>query len=381
MEFSWSEEQIQLKDAIIAFAKQELNREVVLRDHAAEFPWENWKKCADFGILGLAVPETYGGSGLDPLTTILALEGLGYGCRDNGLSFALNAQMWSVQTPILRFGSAAQKDNYLPKLVNGQWIGAHGMTEPGSGSDSFSLSATARKEGDRYVLNGTKTFVSNAPAADLFLVFATVNKARGFMGITAFLIEKGTCGLSVSRPIKKMGLRTSPMGEVVLEDCEIGVEDRLGSEGNGGIIFKHSMLWERSCILASCIGTMERQLETCTEYAKARIQFGKPIGSFQSVANKLVDMKLRLETSRLLLYKMGWLRGQGVDADAEVAMVKLYLSECFVSSSLDALQIHGGYGYTTEFDIEREVRDSLASRIYSGTSEIQREIIARAMGL
>jgi alkylation response protein AidB-like acyl-CoA dehydrogenase len=255
------------------------------------------------------------------------------------------------------------------------------MTEPDTGSDSFALSTTARRSSDRYVLNGSKLFVSNAPMANLFLVFATVERARGFMGITAFLIEKGTAGLSVSRPIEKMGLRTAPLGEVILEDCEVGPESRLGSEGNGGAIFRHSMLWERSSILASCVGTMGRQLEACTEYAKARNQFGKPIGSFQSVANRLVDMKLRLETSRLLLYRTTWLRAQGQEAAAEVAMTKLYLSECFVQSSLDAVQIHGGYGYTTEFELERDVRDAVASRIYSGTSEIQRDTVARAMGL
>jgi len=381
MDFSWNEEQVNLRRSIIEFAKKELNDDLINRDHAGTFSLNNWKKCAEFGIQGLPIPEELGGSGLDPLTTMLAMEGLGYGCKDNGLIFAINAQMWGVQTPILRFGSEYQKQAYLPKLISGNWIGAHGMTEPGSGSDSFSLSTRADQKGDRYVLNGTKTFISNAPVADLFLIFATVNKSRGFMGITAFLVEKGTAGLSVSRPIEKMGLRTSPMAEVILEDCKVNVENRLGKEGNGGTIFKHSMGWERSCILASSIGTMERQVENCIEYGNTRQQFGKPIGKFQSVANKIVDMKIRLETARLLLYRAGWLRTQGQEASQEVAMAKLYLSECFVQSSLDAIQVHGGYGYTTEFEIERDLRDSVAGRIYSGTSEIQREIIARSMGL
>lgn len=381
MEFSWSDEQIWLRRSVAEFARKELSQGVVQGDEAGDFPAENWRKCADFGILGLAVPEAYGGTDRDPLTTVFALEGLGYGCTDNGLIFALNAQMWSIQTPILRFASEEQKDAYLPKLVAGELIGAHGMTEPGSGSDSFALSTTARKQGDGYVLNGSKVFISSAPVADLFLVFATLGKARGFMGITAFLIDGGSPGLSVSRPIEKMGLRTAPLGELVLEDCEVGVENRLGAEGNGAAIFRHSMLWERSSILASCVGTMERQLEVCTEYARERKQFGKPIGSFQSVANRLVDMKLRLETSRLLLYRMAWLRAQGQDAATEVAMTKLYLSESFLQSSLDAVQIHGGYGYTTELELERNVRDAVGGRIYSGTSEIQRELIARALGL
>ena len=381
MDFTWTEEQLGLKASISEFSRRELNDNLIARDHEGEFSRENWQKCADFGVLGLAVPEEFGGAGLDPLTTILALEGLGYGCRDNGLIFALNAQMWAVQTPILRFGTPEQKSRYLPALVSGRLIGAHGMTEPASGSDSFSLTTRAEKHRDAYVLNGAKTFVSNAPFADLFLVFATVNRRRGFMGITAFLIDKDTPGLSVSRPIKKMGLSTAPLGEVILQDCRVPEAQRLGGEGNGGVIFSYSMLWERSSILASYVGTLDRQLERCVAYAKARHQFGKPIGSFQAVSTRIVDMKIRLESSRLLLYKAGWLRAQGLEAAQEVAMAKLYLSECCVQSSLDAVQIFGGYGYAKEFEIERDLRDGVASTIYSGTSEIQRQMIAKSLGL
>ena len=381
MDLAWNEEQLMLKRSIVDFAQKELNSDLIERDRTSSFPLESWKKCADFGVHGLCVPQKYGGSGLDALTAVLAMEGLGYGCRDNGLIFAINAQMWSVQTPILRFGSDDQKRAYLPKLVGGELIGAHGMTEPESGSDSFSLATRAEKKGGEYILNGVKTFTSNAPVADLFLIFATVNKARGFMGITAFVVDRGTPGLSTSPSMEKMGLKSAPFGEVVLENCEVGAENRLGKEGNGGTIFKHSMGWERSCILASAVGTMERQVEVCVEYAKGREQFGQAIGKFQSVANKIVDMKMRLETARLLLYKAAWLRAQGLEAGQEVAMAKLYVSECFVQSSLDAIQVHGGYGYTTELEIERDLRYSIAGRIYSGTSEIQREVIARSMGL
>ncbi len=381
MDFSWSEEQLALKRSVLAFAQKELAEGVVARDRAATFPMEKWRQCAEFGIHGLAVPQEFGGSGLDPLTTILAMETLGYGCRDNGLLFAIQAQMWSVQVPILRFGSIEQKETYLPRLVDGSLIGAHAMTEPESGSDCFALSTLAEQRDGGYVLNGTKMFVSNAPVADLFLVFATVNKARGFMGITAFLVEKDTPGLSVGRPMDKMGLKTAPLGEVVLEDCLVSERSRLGKEGNGGAIFKHSMAWERSCILASCVGAMARQVDQCAEYARTRHQFGQPIGAFQSVSNRIVDMKVRLETARLLLYKVGDLRSQGQAGEAESAMAKLYLSECFVQSSLDAIQIHGGYGYMAELEVERDLRDAVGSRIYSGTSDLQRQIIARSMGL
>ena len=381
MDFTWSEEQLALKQSIIEFATRSLNDGVIDDDRSGTFSRERWNRCAEFGILGLPLPEAYGGSGLDVLTTMLAMEALGFACRDNGLLFALNAQMWAVQTPIHRFGSDEQRDRYLPALVRGDIIGAHAITEPGSGSDAFAMSATAERRGEHFILNGAKTFVSNAPIADLFLVFASTNRARGFMGISAFLIEKGHAGLSVGKPIEKMGLRTAPYAEVVLDDCEVPVTALMGKEGNGGTIFKHSMGWERSCILASHVGAMQRQLETCVEYAKTRHQFGQPIGKNQSVSGMIIDMKLRLETSRLLLYHAGWLRAQGREAVQEVALAKLHLSECFVQSSLQAIQIHGGYGYSTEFGIERDLRDALGGRIYSGTSEIQREIIARSLGL
>lgn len=381
MDFTWSEEQLALKQSIIEFATRSLNDGVIDDDRSGTFSRERWGRCAEFGILGLPVPDAYGGSGLDVLTTMLAMEALGYACRDNGLLFALNAQMWAVQTPIHRFASDEQRDRYLPALVRGDIIGAHAITEPGSGSDAFAMSATAERRGEHYILNGAKTFVSNAPIADLFLVFASTNRARGFMGISAFLIEKGHAGLFVGKPIEKMGLRTAPYAEVVLDDCEVPVTALMGNEGNGGTIFKHSMGWERSCILASHVGAMQRQLETCVEYAKTRQQFGQPIGKNQSVSGMIIDMKLRLETSRLLLYHAGWLRAQGREAVQEVALAKLHLSECFVQSSLQAIQIHGGYGYSTEFGIERDLRDALGGRIYSGTSEIQREIIARSLGL
>jgi len=381
MDLEFSKEQLEYKTMAIRFAQKELNAEMVQRDREAIFSRELWKKCADLGIQGFAFPARYGGNEADIISTMLLMEGLGYGCKDSGLIFAINGQMWTVQMPILRFGSDAQKDKYLPKLCSGEWIGAHGMTEPGSGSDAFGLSTTARLEGDHYVLNGTKTFSTSAPVADVFIVFATVDKRKGFMGVTGFIVEKGFPGFGVSQEIGKMGLRTAPMAELILEDCIVPVENRLGKEGNGAAIFDDAIEWERSCILASLIGGMERQLETCIKYANERKQFNKPIGKFQSVANKIVDMKVRLETARLILYKVAWMKKAHGKATMDAAIAKLYLSECWVKSCLDAIQIHGGYGYTTEFELERDLRDSVASTLYSGTSEIQRNIIARFLGL
>lgn len=381
MNFSLTEDQTRLRESIIRFARHELEDDVRSRDARGEFSPELWEKCARFGIQGLPVPEEYGGSGTDALTTIVALEALGYGCKDNGLLFSLNAQMWSCQLPLVRFGTPEQKRAYLHALCNGTMIGIQGMTEPGSGSDAFGLRTSAEKNGGHFVLNGAKTFITNAPVADVFIIFAKTDPAKGFAGISAFIVERSAPGLSVSRELHKMGLRTSPMGEVALAACEVPVENLLGPLGAGMAIFNHSMDWERSCILACAVGTMQRQLDRCVTYAKERTQHGQPIGKYQAVAHRIADMQVRLETARLLLYKVGWLKAQGRPATAEAAMAKLYLSECFVQSSLDAMQIFGGYGYMAEYELERDLRDAVGSRVYSGTSEIQKNIIAGRLGL
>jgi alkylation response protein AidB-like acyl-CoA dehydrogenase len=381
MDFSWTEEQLKYKQAVIEFAQKELNKGLIDRDRRGELSRENWIKCAQMGILGLATPQEYGGSATDIVTTMLVMEGLGYGCRDNGLIFAMNAQMWSVQHPILTFGTEAQKQKYLPGFCSGEIIGAHGMSEADSGSDAYSLRTRAERTSAGYVLNGSKMFVTNAPVADMAVIFATVDPAKGRGGVTAFLVDKGTPGFRVSRNIEKMGLRTSPMGELILEDCILPEENRLGPEGAGTSIFNSSMEWERSCILGSHVGAMERQLEECIRYARERRQFGQAIGKFQSVANRIADMKLRLETARLLLYKVAWLNQNGKSAVMEAALAKLYLSESYVSSSMDAIRTYGGSGYMSELEVERDLRDAIGGTIYSGTSDIQRMIIARWLGL
>lgn len=381
MDFSWSEEQLAYKKAVIKFAQKELNDGIIDRDRNGEISLENWRKCAKFGIQGLPIQEEFGGSDADVLTVMLAMEGLGYGCRDNGLIFGINAQMWSVELPILTFGTEEQKMKYLPGLCSGELIGAHGMTEPDSGSDAYSLRTRADKVDGGYLINGTKMFVTNAPIADIAVVFATVDPSKGMSGITGFIIEKDMPGFKISRHLDKMGLRTSPMAEIIMQDCFIPEENRLGAIGAGTSIFTNSMGWERSSILGSQIGAMEYQLETCIRYARERRQFEQPIGKFQSISNRIADMKVRLETARLLLYNVAWTKQMGKSAVLEAALAKLYLSECFVDSSLDAIRIHGGYGYMTEFEIERDLRDAIGGTIYSGTSDIQRTIIARLLGL
>jgi alkylation response protein AidB-like acyl-CoA dehydrogenase len=382
VDFSWTEQQTALRESLTRFAHAELNSNLVERDAKADFNRAGWQKCGEFGIQGLLIPLEYGGKGVDALTAAYALEGFGYGCRDNGLIFSINAHMWGCLLPILAFGTEIQKQKYLPKLCDGTLIGSNAMTEQGSGSDVYGgLKASALERGDHYVLNGTKTFITNAPVADVIVVFATADSSKGAQGITAFIVEKNAPGLSLPGAIAKMGLTTVPMGQVILENCRVPVEQRLGQEGSGMAVFTHAMEWERALILASAVGAMERQLETCIQYARRRKQFGKPIGKLQLVATKIVDMKLRLETARAVLYKVAWLKSLDRAAFMEAALAKLYISESWVASCMDAIQVHGGYGYLTEFELERELRDALASKFYSGTSEIQRLIIARLLGL
>jgi alkylation response protein AidB-like acyl-CoA dehydrogenase len=382
MEFSWSREQLELRDAIVAFGREALPcDDLIARDRDERFERAYWTKCAEFGLVGLPFPPEYGGGGSDIMTTVLAMETLGYVARDAGLSFGISAQMWSVMMPIHRFGTEEQKRDYLARLCSGEWIGAHGMSEPGSGSDAFSLRTTARRDGDCYVLNGTKTFVSNAPVANMFIVFATIDRSLGALGLTAFIIERDTPGFRVGRPIEKMGLRTSPMAELILDDCRLPVRNRLGREGRGAGIFNDSMEWERTCILATCVGGMQRQLEEATRYVQEREQFGQAIGKFQAVQQKLVAMKMRLELGRLALYRAAWLKEQGQPSGDAAAIAKMYISDAWVQTCLDAIQIRGGYGYMTEYQVERDLRDAVGSTLYSGTTEIQKTLVARSLGL
>jgi alkylation response protein AidB-like acyl-CoA dehydrogenase len=383
MDFALNPEQLELSRAVFEFAREQLNDDLTARDSCGAFSRELWQKCAQFGMLGLPIPVEYGGQGQDLLTTIVAMEALGRGCRDNGLIFSLNAQMWACQMPLLRYGTEAQKRRWLPKLVSGEVIGAHAITEPGAGSDVFSLTSRAEPIDGKYRLNGVKTFSTNAPFADLVLAFAYIDRSAESKPklLTAFLVPRPTPGMSFGQPMNKMGLRTSPMGEVIFDDCYVLESARLGPEGVGAAIFNSAMEWERACIFAGHVGAMQRLLEDCISYARSRRQFGQPIAKFEAVANKIADMKVALEASRLLLYYAGWLHGQGKNTVMESAIAKLFVSENHVRSALNALQLFGAYGYMKEYPIEREVRDALSGTLYSGTSEMQRKIIARYLRL
>ncbi|MEP7344888.1 MAG: acyl-CoA dehydrogenase family protein [Gemmatimonadaceae bacterium] len=382
MDFTLTPEQETLGRTITAFARAELNAGTVERDREQEFSRDRWLACGRLGLMGLPVPEEFGGAGADPLTTAVALDAFGYGCTDQGLVFSVCAHLLSCVVPMWKFGNEEQKRRFLPGLCDGTVVGIHAMTEPGSGSDAFALRTRAEPDGDGFRINGAKTFISNAPVADLLIVFAVTDPAKGFHGgVSAFLVERGAPGLTVSRKIEKMGLRTSPFGELAFDNVHVSATDQLGALGAGSAIFTHAMDWERVCLFAAHVGAMQRLLEQSVSYARTRTQFGKPIGKHQAVAHKIADMKVRLEAARLLTYRAATRldKSRGVALDAAIA--KLFVSESLVATALDTMQVHGGYGYTVEYEVERAVRDALGSTIYSGTSEIQRNIIASWLGL
>ena len=379
MEFSLTSEQIGRQRRIREWAERSLNDDLEARDRARTFNRDGWRASAQLGLVGLVAPSRYGGAELDPVSTMSALEALGRGSRDNGFNFALNAHLWGCVNPLAAFGTEEQKLAYLPRLTSGEWIGALAATEREAGSDVFSLQTRATKRDDAYVLAGHKMLITNAPVADVLLVLATLDPGRVAFGLTAFLVERGTPGLRVSERVDKMGLSTAQMGEVVLDGCAVPARNRLGPEGGGLAIFNHIMEWERGFIMASAVGAMERQLEACLAYARERRQFDRPIGQFQAVAHRLVDMRVRWEASRLLLYRFAWLKREPRAALAEAAMTKLSVSEAWVRSCEDAMRIYGGYGYVTEIGVERDLRDALGSLYYSGTAEMQRQVVARWM--
>ena len=367
---------------MLSFAREQLGDDLSDRDARGEFSRELWQKCADEGVQGMAVPQAYGGREFASiLTAMLGMEALGRGSHDLGLLLGLNTQMWTVQLPILEFGTEEQKQRFLPRLCAGEWIGCEAMTEPEAGSDVFAMTTTAAKTDGGYVLNGEKCMITLAPIADVVLVVATVDATKGRWGLTSFLVEKGSDGFVAEPATEKMGLRTVPFGTLRFENCFVPDANRLGKEGAGFALTQHALEYERCCILASQLGAMERQLEATVAFAKNRKQFGQSIGKFQSVSNRVADMKVRLETARLLNYKVAWMKDQGKSAALEAAMLKLHLSESFVDSSMDALRIHGGRGYQTEFGVERDLRGAIGGLLYAGTSDIQRNIIAGLLGL
>ncbi|MEM6644199.1 MAG: acyl-CoA dehydrogenase family protein [Bacteroidota bacterium] len=381
MDFTWSEEQLDLKDKVLQFGLKELQDDVVARDATGTFASALWKKCADFGVFKYAAPSRYGGidDKINLIKGIIVMESLGLSCKDNGLALGVSTQMWTVQMPLAHFGTTEQCEEYFPKLLSGELIGAHAITEPEAGSDPSEMKTLARKVENGYVLSGTKCLITLAPVADFFLVFASTNQKLGKWGISAFLVNKDVSGLEIGPSEPKMGLRTVPLGKIVFKDCFVPETARIGKEGAGLSIMNHSLEYDRGFILVSQIGTMQRQINETLLHINQRKQSGKQIKDFQSISNRLADMRLRIETCRLLSYKVAWLKTNNKSALLEAAMLKLHLSESFNASSLDAVRCHGGIGYLQNYAVERNLRDATGGLIYAGTSDIQRNIISQLM--
>jgi alkylation response protein AidB-like acyl-CoA dehydrogenase len=382
MNFSLTETQLLQWESVVEFARRELNANVRENDREGHFPLENWRKCADMGLLSQITPEEFGGLGEDLLSCAVAIEALSYGCEDSGLVHAIITQLCCIVLVNL-YGTEAQKQQYLGKLSSGELIAAQSITEPDAGSDVLSMRTKVDGDGSNYSLSGGKVFISNGPLADLIIVFAKDNESKSLFGgdISCLLVEKGTTGFSVGKPLEKMGLRTLQNSELFFDEASVPLHMLLGKSGHGMFIFNEAIEWERVLMTAAHLGTMERILEKSVEYVKTRKQFGKEIGKNQSVSNKIGNMKVNLELGKLILYKMAWLKDQGKRAVLEASVGKLFVSESLKSACLDAVQLHGGYGYMQECDIERDLRDSIAATIYSGTSEMQRNIIASVLGL
>jgi hypothetical protein len=382
MDFSYTPEQQVLRETIVAFSRATLNDGMVERDRNEVFPRDLWGACGRMGLLGLPAPEQYGGSGLDPLSCAIALEAFGYGCTDHGLVFSVSAHIMTSVIALSKFGTERQKRRYLPGLCDGTLIGAHAMTESDSGSDPFAMRARAVKDGDGWRINGSKTFVSNGVEAQVIVLFAVTDPATRFHGgVTAFVVDRDTTGVSVGRKIEKMGLRTSPFGELSFDDVWVPDEAVVGGVGGGAGVFTHAMDWERICLFAAHVGQMERLMEQAIAYARTRQSGGKAIGTYQAVSHKIADMKVRVEAARLLIYHAASKLEKTRRVSLDASISKLFVSEALVETARDAVQIFGGCGYTTEYEVERALRDAVGATIYSGTSEVQRNIIAAWLGL
>ncbi|MFA9466419.1 MAG: acyl-CoA dehydrogenase family protein [Velocimicrobium sp.] len=363
MEFKLTEDQIELKKDLIQFVRNEINGDV----HTFK---EKWKLCADYGLFGISFDEKYGGLGESFITSALLMEALGYSCDDNGFVFVITNHLWACMNVINQCCYEELKQKYLTRLIDGSLIGSLAITEDESGSDIASIKTRATKVENGYLLNGSKAFISNAPIADVFVVSARTGAPGTMNGISCFVVERNTSGLEIGRDIEKMGLKSCPMGELNFNDCFIPEENLVGKVGNGLSIINSAMDWERCFEFASNIGVMQKLMEMCTTYTEKR-----KLNQYQAVTHKIAKMRVNIEMSQLLLYKIAWQKDMHKNTYLEASMFKYFVSETYVQACLETLQIFGAYGYSIESNIEKEVRDALASKIYSGASEIQLNII------
>jgi len=373
MDFDLNEEQRMVQEAIRKFAREEIAPVARENDKKARFPRELFKKLAELGFMGTPIPEEYGGAGFDYISHALVAEEIGR--VDSSLRGTYSVQVSLVELPILKYGTEEQKKKYLPRLTSGEWIGCFGLTEPNAGSDPASMISTAEDRGDHFVLNGQKTWITNAGVADLAIVYAKTEKEAGARGITSFLVERSFEGFSTRDIHDKLGLRASNTGEIFLENCKVPKENVLGEVNNGFKIAMGTLDFGRYTVAAGCVGLAQGCIDICKEYAKQRIQFGKPIASFQLIQQMIADMVVECEAGRLLVYRAGDLKNKGLPNTRETSIAKYYCSEMANRVAYKAIQIHGGYGFSGEYDVERFYRDARINTLYEGTSQIQQLII------
>lgn len=376
----WTDEQKALRKGLDQHFDA-LNTGYLEDDAANRFNRDKWQVIRDSGVLRIPFDPQWGGYGLDVLTLVYALENLGYGCRDTGLLFAMATQVVSAAIPTQKFGSDELKERYLSRLIDGEIISAHAISEPSAGSDAMAMRTTATPDGDGYVLNGGKTFITNGPIADVITVYAKIETGDGASGVTAFLVPTDTPGFHVGPPIAKLGLNTCPFCELKFSDCRVPASNIVGKPGAGFFILEHVMNWEILCIFIMMAGEMQERMERCIAHVKKRAAFGVSISSNQYVAGKIVDQKVGIETSRKHLYDTARRFARGRSVTSEISMAKLVTSEANLASALSAVQLFGGRGYMREYGMEKGLRDAVGGPIYSGTNEMQRVRIASMLGL
>jgi alkylation response protein AidB-like acyl-CoA dehydrogenase len=359
------------------FAQKELAPQAAHLDEMEEYPEQSIRKMGELGLLGLTVPEEYGGFKVDTVSYCLAMEEIARACASTSLIMTVHCT--PAIYPIVHFGSEGQKQRYLPRMATGEWMGAFALTEPGSGSDAASISTMAKREGDEYVLNGTKSWITTGDEARIFVVLATLDRSKGHKGITAFIVDAQRPGFRVGKHEEKMGVRGSHTTEIVLEDYRLPAEDRLGEEGQGFRIALVTLDASRIGIAAQAVGIAQAALDTSLRYAQERCQFGQPIAQFQAIQWMLADMATRIDAARLLTHRAALKEDSGERCTKEASMAKLFASEVSTWVCDQAIQIHGGYGYSREYPVERYYRDARVTRIYEGTSEVQRLVIANQL--
>lgn len=374
MNIRFTEEQEMMRKMVRDFAQTEIEP-FVEKMEQGEFPREILRKMGSLGLMGIPIPEQYGGAGMDFTSYIIAIHELSKVSATVGVILSVHTSVGT--NPILYFGTEEQKKKYIPKLASGEYLGAFCLTEPGSGSDAGSLKTKAVKKDGKYILNGSKVFITNGGEADTYIVFASTNPEAGTKGISAFVVEKNTEGLVIGKDEHKMGLYGSRTVQLSFEDAEVPFENLLGEEGDGFKIAMANLDVGRIGIAAQSLGIAQAALENSIQYAKDRVQFGKPISAQQGIGFKLADMATSVESSELLTYRAAFLRQNGLPCGKEASMAKLFASKTAMEVATEAIQVYGGYGYTKDYPVERYFRDAKVCEIYEGTSEIQRIVISK----